>query len=89
MGKRYEVVYVTGASIHVIVDAENETEATEKAERLALDAWHTFCRDVDERRINDHAQVFMGEVEDVAYVDEITPKPVYADGWSSTFGGSR
>jgi hypothetical protein len=87
---RYEVVFTVGSSVHVIVEAESKDKAADIAGPIAEEAWGIYVANT--RRYDGvpaAADVWLGEVDDLAYVDELAAEPVYADGWSSTFGGSR
>ena len=68
MGK-YEVVFATGGSINVTVEADSEDEARELATVLALNATHEYGGGLvpsSDERVN----VWIGDVEDVLYVDK-------------------
>jgi hypothetical protein len=69
--QKYEVVFATGGSINVIVEASSYDEAEKLATELALNATHEYGGGLvpsSDERVN----VWLGDVEDVLYVDNLT-----------------
>jgi hypothetical protein len=68
--QKWEVVFTTGGSVHVFVHADTKEEACEIATPIALQAFDEYgdgiIPNTDER-----ADVYLGDVEDVAYVDPL------------------
>ncbi len=68
--QKWEVVFTTGGSVHVFIEAATEEEARELATPIAIQAAHEYgdgiIPNTDER-----ADVYLGDVEDVAYADPL------------------
>jgi len=70
MGK-YEVVFVTGGSVHVRVEAESGEQAIDLATPLAIEAVAEYGDGIVPNT-NENVDVYLGDVEDVVYVDNLT-----------------
>jgi len=84
---RYEVVLLVSSSVHVIVEAENENDAQDKAFPIAEEAVNVYEEAGRSARVPNGVKVWMGSPEDVAFTDDLGPAtPVYADGMSTAWG---
>jgi mannose-6-phosphate isomerase-like protein (cupin superfamily) len=73
---KYEVVFVTGGSVHVRVEADNEEQAIDLATPLAIEGVGEAFAILDgEGRVTNtdkNVDVYLGDVDDVLFVDKLT-----------------